>query len=301
MTAETHDRSLPDTSMTDLVERFAWPTVLAAGLAVFFLLYHAGIPALPAAYTGISIGAALVVLHERLLPYRQAWRPDPRTVVQDGLYMAVVQGLLPKLLALPVAVALVRWAEPGQVAGAIPWPHGWPIWAQAALMLLVSDFLRYWLHRLAHAWGPLWRLHAVHHAPDRLYWLNVGRFHPLDKASQFLFDALPFLLAGVSDGVIAAYFTFYALNGFYQHSNCRLRLGPLNWLVAGPELHRWHHADARDAASVNFGNNLILWDHVFGTRFLPPDRDVRSLGNGIAGYPDGFLAQLAAPFRRARS
>ena len=30
------------------------------------------------------------------------------------------------------------------------WPHAWPIWLQAVLMVLVVDFLRYWLHRAAH-------------------------------------------------------------------------------------------------------------------------------------------------------
>ncbi len=35
------------------------------------------------------------------------------------------------------------------------------------------------------AYAPLWRLHEVHHSPDILYTLNVGRFHPLEKALHF--------------------------------------------------------------------------------------------------------------------
>ncbi len=58
---------------------------------------------------------------------------------------------------------------------------------------------------------------AVHHSPHRLYWLNVGRFHPAEKAVQYCVDVLPFVLMGVGDDVLAAYFVFYALNGFCQH------------------------------------------------------------------------------------
>ena len=142
----------------------------------------------------------------------------------------------------------------------------------------------------------LWRFHVVHHSPHRLYWLNVGRFHPLDKAGQYVFDALPFVLLGVSSEVLAAYFVFYAINGFFQHSNCWVALGPLNFIVSGPELHRWHHSVLPAESDRNFGNNLILWDILFGTRFLPKDRAVETLGLRNRAYPMGFLAQMKAPF-----
>ena len=61
------------------------------------------------------------------------------------------------------------------------WPHGWPLGAQMVAMVLAVDFMRYWLHRACHTYAPLWRLHEVHHSPDILYTLNVGRFHPLEK------------------------------------------------------------------------------------------------------------------------
>ena len=53
-------------------------------------------------------------------------------------------------------------------------------------------------------------VHAVHHASDKLYTMNVGRFHPLDKTIQFLGDSLLFLL-GVSSEIFAAYLYFMRL------------------------------------------------------------------------------------------
>jgi sterol desaturase/sphingolipid hydroxylase (fatty acid hydroxylase superfamily) len=184
-----------------------------------------------------------------------------------------------------LAVAALQLASPALGLGVgVPWPHHWPVVGQVALMLVAADGARYWLHRLSHSWQPLWRLHAVHHSPRRLYWLNVARFHPAEKALQLVVDSLPFVLIGVDELVLAGYFVFYAVNGFFQHSNCRVRLGPLNHLISGPELHRWHHSTVVAESSSNFGNNLIVWDVLFGTRFLPPDRVVADLGieGGVA-------------------
>ena len=163
-------------------------------------------------------------------------------------------------------------------------------------MLLIADFFRYWLHRLSHSWKPLWQLHAVHHSPHKLYWLNVSRFHPIEKTIQYLFDVLPFILVGVSDDVLAWYFVFYAVNGFFQHCNINVRMGVLNFLISGPQLHRWHHSVEIHESNRNYGNNLIVWDLLFGTWFLPGSRDVGPLGLINREYPLSFLSQLKTPF-----
>ncbi|MCH2107054.1 MAG: sterol desaturase family protein, partial [Planctomycetes bacterium] len=138
--------------------------------------------------------------------------------------------------------------------------------------------------------------HAVHHSPHKLYWMNVNRFHPLDKASQYIFDAMPFVLLGVSEEVLALYFVFYAVNGFFQHCNIDVRLGVLNYVVSGPELHRWHHSIHPEESNQNYGNNLIVWDLVFGSYFLPRDRVVGELGLINRSYPLSFVKQMGSPF-----
>lgn len=273
-----------------------YPATMAFCLGLYHALHTQGV-ALPwAMYVPAFAGAALVTGLEWRFPHRRAWQPDRATVANDLAFMTLVQMLLPPGVAMLFVLLLI---EPLHAAGLtinILWPHAWPVWAQAALMLLAADFLRYWLHRASHRYPPLWRLHAVHHSPDRLYWLNVGRFHPLEKALQMAFDTLPFMLLGVGAEVIALYFVFYAVNGFFQHSNIRLRFGWLNWLVSSAELHRWHHARQPEVSDHNFGNNLIVWDVLFGTRYLPPDRDSDDLGLPNHGYPASFLAQLRTPF-----
>jgi sterol desaturase/sphingolipid hydroxylase (fatty acid hydroxylase superfamily) len=275
-----------------------YPVVSIGACVAFFLLDRSGAPTIVAAYVPILLAAILITVAERRSPYRAAWSPDRGTVTTDMVFMAVVQMVIPAFAAIAFALCASAFATSAWEVRHL-WPHRLPSILQVVVMLVVADFLRYWQHRAMHRSPILWRLHAVHHSPDRLYWLNVGRFHPIEEVLQSLVETLPFVILGVDARVLAGYYVFYAVNGFFQHSNCDVRLGPLNQLIAGPELHRWHHAVEIRDANHNYGNKLIIWDTLFGTRYLPADREVGELGNGEPTYPTTFVGQVAAPFRRA--
>ena len=84
----------------------------------------------------------------------------------------------------------------------------------------------------------------------------------------------------------------------FSHANTRLRLGPLNYLVVGPEMHRWHHAANDTDSRTNFGNNLSIFDWIFGTGRLHDGAQPTSLGCGDPQYPEGnLLRQFAYAFR----
>jgi sterol desaturase/sphingolipid hydroxylase (fatty acid hydroxylase superfamily) len=211
--------------------------------------------------------------------------------------MILVQILLPLVLGWTVVWLTQSLLFYGGFVLAI-WPAHWPIWAQVLLKLSAGDLLRYWLHRWSHECPILWRIHAVHHYPRKLYSVNVFRFHPADKAVQFLGDSLPFILLGVGPVVLAYYFVIYATSGLFQHSNSDLRLGWLNYLVSGPEVHRWHHSRLIEESNHNYAHTLIVWDLLFGTYYWPHDADVGRLGLLGESYPARFFGQLLAPFKR---
>ena len=275
---------------------YVWyPLVAGLGVGLFALLLAAGSAPAWAAYTSILLVALSVLLLERRFPERADWLPVWADIKADAAFMIVVQIILPRLLVAGTVLAIAQWMhqhEPSDL-----WPHEWALGAQAVVMVLAVDFVRYWLHRACHRFTPLWRLHEVHHSPDILYTLNVGRFHPLEKVLHFSLDTVPFVLLGVAPEVIAAYFVLYSVNGFFQHSNVRLRYGWLNYVVGSAETHRWHHARDPKIAACNFGNTSIVWDVLFGTWYLPKDR---ALEIGIADphYPKGFWDQMVTPFRR---
>ena len=283
-------------SLAGVVTAVSYPAVLGTGFAVYATLLWIGWAVALASYVAVLTGAALVMLHETKLPYRREWRPTGGVVTADALFMGTVQGVLPLLLSFTVVIWLAGLLDTTGLSIDGLWPVGIPLAAQVFLMLLAAEFPRYWLHRAFHGVPTMWRLHAVHHSPHQLYWLNVGRFHPIEKSIQYAVDSLPFALLGAPQETLAAYFVFYAINGFFQHSNCMVRLGPLNYVVSGPELHRWHHSEVSVESNNNYGNNLILWDILFGTRWLPKGREVGPLGLHNRAYPLGFFAQMRTPF-----
>jgi len=279
-----------------LIPISAYPTTIFLGYFSFYFFQNVGIHVTISAYLAISLAALLITVHELILPYRGTWKPKFGEIKSDILFLILVQVGLPFLLAASIVVYAAENLKTGGWALENIWPHEWPLAFQVVLMLILAEFPRYWLHRSFHKFSAMWQFHAVHHSPHKLYWLNVGRFHPVDKAAQFLFDALPFALVGLAPEVLAAYLVFYAINGFYQHSNCLLHLGWLNYLISGPELHRWHHSIKASESDHNFGNNLIIFDLIFGTRYLPNDRQVGALGLINRDYPRGFLPQMKTPF-----
>src|SRR5262249_26037485 len=85
--------------------------------------------------------------------------------------------------------------------------------------------------------------------------------------------------------------------GLYIHSNIGVRSGRLQWIVNGPEAHRWHHAVDRDAHGRNFATKLALWDRLFGSPFLPEGRKPSGYGLGDPAFPRGYLKQQLFAFR----
>jgi len=285
------------TASSRLVGRAAYPAIMLLAVAALWVTLRAGGSLLWAPYAVVAAAALVILGIERLIPYRGQWRPTAGDLADDGLFMIVVQILVPLALGWIAVWLTQRLLRDGGFVLAV-WPAQWPIWAQVLLKLAAGDFLRYWLHRWSHEHALLWCLHAVHHHPPKLYSVNVFRFHPADKALQFLCDSLPFILLGVGPVVLAYYFVIYATSGLFQHCNGDLRLGWLNYLVSGPEVHRWHHSQLVEESNHNYAHTLIVWDLLFGTYYRPRGVHVGRLGLLEEGYPARFGGQLLAPFRR---
>ncbi len=278
-----------------VLPRLWYPLFVTAAVAAYGLLLAAGASPAWASYLPVVVVALAVFALETRYPERLEWRPRRADLKADMAFMAIVQiGLARALAAL--AVLAISERTHAQAPSAL-WPHDWPLAGEIVAMVLLVDFMRYWLHRACHRFPLLWRLHEVHHSPDILYSLNVGRFHPLEKSLHTSLDTVPFLLLGVAPEVIAGYFLLYSVNGFFQHSNLHLRYGWLNYVVGSAETHRWHHARDPKTAGCNFGNTTIVWDLLFGTWYLPKDKSLDDIGIMNRAYPKAFWMQMATPFR----
>ncbi len=261
-----------------------------------------GIDAPTAMSVCIVTSYAVIALAERLLPYRDEWlhsRGDLRT---DSLWFAT-NGLLNRLLEpIALAAATLAGAALARRVGFDLWPSSWPWLAQLVVALILAEFCEYWFHRGMHEVDVLWRFHATHHSAPRLYWLNAVRFHVVDYIMVGIVKLLPLAILGASVEVFALVNCVAAVHGAYQHANLPVRMGVLNWIFSLTELHRWHHSPNVSQANHNYGGTLILWDVVFGTRYLPLDREppgdigIESMPN----FPTGIVEQLLSPLRWSR-
>ena len=80
--------------------------------------------------------------------------------------------------------------------------------------------------------------------------------------------------------------------GFFIHSNLRWRLGALEWLIATPAFHHWHHTlgEPRDR---NYASMLHWMDRIFGTHYLP--RQWPSAYGIDAKLPESLGGQMVYP------
>jgi sterol desaturase/sphingolipid hydroxylase (fatty acid hydroxylase superfamily) len=284
---------------------FQWAVfpVLLGGAVAWSLALMAGDMSPPVAILGPQLSAiALVAILEHVYPYHAGWNRTRRDVHVDaghGITITAASALAtPFVLAGGVAVS--GWLS--RELGAGLWPSQWPLLAQAVLALVIGELPGYWVHRGQHRLDALWRFHATHHSAPRLYWLNAGRFHPADTLMTFVpsYGLLAALGCGVE--VLALFTLVTAVHGIFQHANLQLRLGPLNHFFSMAELHRWHHSRTVEEANHNFGQTVILWDTLFGTRFLPEDREPpEDIGiPDLPAFPMTWWAQILSPFHWAR-
>lgn len=164
-------------------------------------------------------------------------------------------------------------------------------WLQAILVLLLSDFIIYWGHRLQHKVEFLWRFHKVHHSAEHLDWLAAHREHPIDSIYTIGLINLPAFILGFPLETLAGVIAFRGIWAIYIHSNVRLPIGPLRILIGAPELHHWHHDLDRDAG--NYANISPIMDLIFGT-YVCPAKEPENFGIKEK-FPKNYLGQLVYP------
>ena len=285
--------------------RFAYPCCLIATMSGAALAVAAGIH--PLLIYGIVSGLSLLFVWfgEWRRTFQGEWHPTLRDNYAPDSLLFVINNVL---LQSPVVQVLIAAGAISLAGGGLGiWPGEWPIWLQVPMGLVIAEFGSYWWHRASHEIPLLWKFHALHHSPGRLYWLNATRFHYVDVTLLQVCAVLPLLLLGAGDTVVLFVTLFSIFHGYWQHGNTVQALGPLNYLMSSAELHRWHHNQRAEVANHNYGSNLIVWDLVFGTYFWPerghgsyPDTQIKDIGVGNYPYPTHLWRQLLFPFRAPR-
>lgn len=279
--------------MNILIRTLAYPALGGTTLVLLIVLASCGIAYWPAFPLIVLAGIAIVAMLERIAPFEPEWNRD-----HDGDTRVDALHLIVSTLLIQSSVALAFGLRALLPQGSALWPGGAPMWAQVLLAGAILDLGLYAMHRASHAHGFLWRLHAIHHSPERLYWLNGGRRHPL-SALVLAMPGLTVLFAlGATPIAVGAWMSFMSVHLAFQHANLDYRLGPLRHLLAVAEMHRWHHKREFEDAQVNYGEVFLIWDRLFGT-FHDASHSPRRGDVGLTArdIPSGYAAQLRWPFR----
>lgn len=284
--------------MTEFVRLAAWPLLLgtsclilslgfvgADDLRIFGLAIKPEVVYFNLSYAWIVLWLFLL---ERWLPYRTAWQRNDGQIPADLGHTLLNKGLVQFTIVQLMGLPFFQFREASFMSEQ-------PLLVQAGVGLLAAEFGLYWAHRWSHEWPLLWRFHAVHHSVRRLWLVNTGRFHFIDSNLSVLASVPFLLLSGISMDAIILVSAITAYLGVLTHCNVETRCGMLNYVFNTPNLHRWHHSTNPAEGNRNYGQNLMLWDQLFGTFFCRADRELGEIGIAER-MPVGFLGQLCAPF-----
>jgi sterol desaturase/sphingolipid hydroxylase (fatty acid hydroxylase superfamily) len=236
----------------------------------------------------IACWALALIALERRYPYDPGQRIFREGFFTDLFGYGLLQSYLLGLLITGFIAYVDRrtgWSRHGLVSD-------WPIALQLAFFFVTHDFYIYWFHRLQHRTNWLWRIHEAHHSGDDVDWLSGTRSHALEICINQTIEFAPIVLLGAAPQLAILKATLDAVWGMYIHSNLNVSSGRLQYLLNGPEMHRWHHARELPAPGKNYSTKLAIWDYLFGTAHRPPHKPAR-YGLDEPGYPKrGALAYL---------
>lgn len=172
-----------------------------------------------------------------------------------------------------------------------------PLWSQAAVIFILSDFMLYWLHRWFHG-KTMWRFHAIHHSSPQVDWMSTYRFHPINTWLSFALVDSVMVLIGFSPAAVATMASFNIIYSAMVHANVNWTFGPFKYVFASPVFHRWHHTAQEEGRDKNFAPTFPLLDIMFGTFYMPEGETPRHYGVPGSNIPSTFFGQLIWPFRK---
>jgi sterol desaturase/sphingolipid hydroxylase (fatty acid hydroxylase superfamily) len=189
----------------------------------------------------------------------------------------------------------------------------------STVFLFLAYEIGYWVdHYLKHRIPFLWELHKPHHTADVLTPLTNFRNHPIDSV---VFGYMLALFIGGASGVLEWLFgrnaetfavdgkniifiTFLWTIGHLQHSQFWIPFrGFWGHVILSPAHHQIHHSCDPRHFNRNLGSVLAVWDWIFGTLEIPPEKNPR-LSYGVIEEgvnPHSLTGMLATPAIKATS
>ncbi|MEX2642415.1 MAG: sterol desaturase family protein [Acetobacterales bacterium] len=285
-----------------------WP-YLATALVVALL---AGLWA--GRQSGKPFGEYLKDLFSPSIWWHRSARVDYRFYVVNGIVFPLI--FTPMIVTGFYVAQGTQWAL-SSLFGASPVSAELGLWAlviYSVVFFVAYDLGRWVGHSVQHQIPFLWEFHKVHHSAEVLTPITSFRAHPVDLlimatvagqftglvsgGALFLFERDIGLLT-----VLNLHFLvfFYNLVSNLRHSHVWLSYGRLGYIFISPAQHQIHHSDNPKHFGMNRGFGLAVWDWMFGTLYVPRQREELSFGTADGTEKDycGVWQLYWLPVRRA--
>jgi sterol desaturase/sphingolipid hydroxylase (fatty acid hydroxylase superfamily) len=175
-----------------------------------------------------------------------------------------------------------------------------PLVLQVLEIMLLTDFVQYWFHRLFHEIPFLWRFHAVHHSAQKMDWLAGSRMHIVEIVGLRGLTIIPMFILGFNQLALSIYILLVYLNATFVHANVRFNVEWLKPFIVTPRFHHWHHGIEKEAINVNYSIHFPWLDKLFGTYYMPPHQWPKGYGIGGHPVPNGYWKQFLYPFQKKK-
>ncbi|MFC3563369.1 sterol desaturase family protein [Pedobacter jamesrossensis] len=164
-------------------------------------------------------------------------------------------------------------------------PNKWYIWI---FLLLATDLVWYWYHRLGHEINFLWAVHIVHHQSEEFNLSAAARITTIQAVFRNIFWCiLP--LIGFHPNMIITILLAHGAYSFFTHTQLIGKIGWLENVLITPSLHGVHHASDEKYLDKNYGDVFVFWDKLFGTFQTEEEAPKYGLTHPIKSY--SFLWQ----------
>jgi sterol desaturase/sphingolipid hydroxylase (fatty acid hydroxylase superfamily) len=246
----------------------------------------------------IMLGALFIPLErifkkvdQRILRYE--WR-------EDLLYFFISTLFIQILTLLTLAPSLSLLANTPWASGLREAIASQNIGLQILEIMFFTDLAQYWFHRCFHRVPLLWNFHAVHHSAQAMDWMAGSRMHIIEVILLRSFTTLPMYLIGYAESALYGYILLVYLSSVFIHSNIGIRFYWLEYIIATPRFHHWHHGVEKEAINKNYAVHFPALDMIFGTYYFPKNKWPK--GYGIEGnpVPKHYWNQFLYPFAKKR-
>ncbi len=245
--------------------------------------------------TGILVSFVLLfIILERKFPYRKGIPVIRKGFWPDLIWYTFIQSYFLKIIIFDY---IILPADRHFNLSSLQIVSGWPVALQVLFFLVTHDFYIYWFHRWQHHSKILWRTHEAHHSNTEVDWLAGTRSHSIEILINQTIEFAPIVLLGANPVVVPVKALIDAVWGMYIHSNINVKSGWLQYIINGPEMHQWHHADQQEVFYANYSTKIALWDWLFGTAYLPANKKPERFGLYYP-YPEDYFLQHVHAFKK---